>query len=213
LSGAAALLLTNNGGFSCHLVMESGPASKPGKPLVGDLFGRGNKLFFSPDPSCFEHRTGGFGFLWDVAEGRGALLCDTMQGYAPISSRFHATDLVVRRTGQGLRKIAGHACESEEVSVGAVDAPTQVLHVWQSAELRNFPVRMSGVDGRPFDVTLSKVRLGVPAADMFQPPEGFSRFESVEGMLAEMVMRQEKLKRKPTEEVLTPDGKTQGEGR
>ena len=44
---------------------------------------------------------------------------------------------------------------------------------------------------------------------MFQPPEGFARFESAEGMLAEMVMRQEKLKRKPTEEFSTPDTKAQ----
>jgi hypothetical protein len=209
LSGPAALLLTNTGGFSCHLVMETGPASAAGKPLVGEFFGRGSKLFFSPDPSSFDHRTGGFGFLWDVAEGRGFLLCDAMQGYAPISSRFHATSLVARPTSQGSRKIAGRECEPKDVSVSATDAPTEVLHVWEAASLKNFPVRLSGVEGRPFDVTLSKVRLSAPAADMFQPPEGFARFESAEGMLAEMVMRQEKLKRKPTEELSTPDTKPQ----
>jgi len=213
LNGPAALLLTNSGGFSCHLVMVAGSSPQAVPPLVGELFGRGSKLFFSPGPSSFGHRAGGFGFLWDVAEGRGILLCDAMQGYAPISSHFRATNVVVRATGQGSQKIAGHECEPMEVSVSLSEGPMQVLRMWQAMGWKDFPLRLSSAEGPRFDLTLSNVRLEVPVAEMFQPPEGFARFESPEGMMAEMVMRQEKLKRKPGEESLTPDVRSRPETR
>ena len=213
LSGPVALLLTSTPGFSCRVTMAGGAGSASGEPLTGDLFGCTNKLFFAPSPAAFGHRAGGFGFLYDVDQARGFLLCDAMQGYAPVSARFSPTNVAVRSVGRGLEKLGGHSCDTVEVTFELADAPSQVLRVWRALDLQKFPVRISSSQGRPFDVTLSKIRLEVPPADMFLPPEGFARYESSEGMMAEMVMRQEKLKRKLGEEPLVPDLAPQSPGR
>jgi len=213
LNGSVALLLTTLPGFSCHLTMQGGPMAAPSDLLTGELFGCSNKLFFAPAPSSFGGRAGGFGFLYDIDQGQGFMLCDAMQGYAPISSRFSPTDVAVRPLGKGGERVAGHRCEPVEVVVSLADAPRQVLRVWRALDLQKFPVRISTAEGRAFDLTLSRIRLEIPPAEMFRPPEGFARYESPEGMMAEMVMRQEKLKRKPGEEPLIPEVTPQSTGR
>ena len=205
LSGSVALLLTTFPGFSCHVAMQGGPGSGSTQPLAGELFGCSNKLFFAPAPGAFGGRTGGFGFLYDVDQGQGFMLCDTMQGFAPISTRFSPTNISVRVVSKSRERIAGHACEPVEVTISQADGPQQVLRVWRADDLQSFPLRISSAEGRPFDLVLTRVRLNTPPGEMFRTPEGFSRYDSPEGMMAEMVMRQEKLKRKPGEEPLIPE--------
>jgi len=62
------------------------------------------------------------------------------------------------------------------------------------------PLRVAtAAPGRPVIVNLSRIRLEAPSSRLFVPPDGFTRHDSAETMMAEMAMRQENLKRKPTE--------------
>ena len=62
--------------------------------ISGELMGQGGKLLFTPQAtgSRGKHmREAKISFIWDVAEGRGYILSEALQGYAPISSRAKFT--------------------------------------------------------------------------------------------------------------------------
>ena len=96
LRGPASLLLTNTSGFTARVTMEVRPFPSEVQTVSGDLFGRGSKLFFTPDPKAAKSklvRAAGISVLWDVAQARGCILSDALQGCAPVSATLQFTNL------------------------------------------------------------------------------------------------------------------------
>lgn len=200
LTGPTAAILTNNSAFAANVLMESGSAHAGGEELSGQLAGTGTKLFFAPDyssPAGKHLRAGGFNYIWDMAEGRGWLLSDTLQGYSPISSPFRSASVTAQGSSAPIQRANGHTCQQTEVTVTSEQGSSTMFHVWRALDLKGFPVRLS--DGRRLTLTLSNVRLDPISDKLFLPPEGYTRYESPEAMMAEMAMRQANLKRKPVE--------------
>jgi hypothetical protein len=197
-----ALLLTNVDGFRAHVALEGPASGTPNHIVAGELMGRDGKLFFAPEPGAAagKHaRAEDFSYIWNVAEGRGFLLNGPLQGYAPISSSTRFTNIVVTSgssNGAGERA-GGYPCQVSDVKVAAGDGADTALHVWRAKELKGMPVRVTGtLDGAPFTLSLSKVRLESPPPDVFQPPADFTKYSSAELMVNELVARQQNLKRK-----------------
>jgi hypothetical protein len=200
LTGPAAAILSNANAFAANVVMESGPSGSAAGTLSGQLAGSGTKLFFAPDyssPAGKRLRAGGFNFIWDMSEGRGWLLSDSLQGYSPISSPFRSATVTNQPAGTPLERADGHTCQQAQVTVTSEQGSTAVFQVWRATDLKGFPVRLS--DGHRLTLTLSRIRLDPLSAKLFQPPEGFVPYVSPEAMMAEMAMRQANLKRKPVE--------------
>jgi hypothetical protein len=204
LNGPMALLLTNVDGFSAHAVLESGAPANGVELAAGELLGRGGKLLFAPGAgksTAKRARAEDFAFIWDVAANRGYMLNDPLQGYAPISYGRLFTNLA---TSAALNKaatdnVAGHPCQQVEVTVAADDGSASVFRVWQAPDLKGLPVRISGAsDGTPVTLTLSKVRLEAVPNDLFQPPNGFTKYDSAEGLMNELFSRQHNLKQRST---------------
>jgi hypothetical protein len=205
LDGPMAALLTIADGFSAHVVMETRSSSNRAATVSGELLGRGSKLFFAPDestPGEKRHPGGGINFIWDVTAGSGYMLSEALQGYAPISSGVRVTNVVI---GTGTEnsapeKIGGHPCEQEQVSVASSDGSATVFHIWRAMDLRGFAVRINPATNSTFlSLNFSSVRLETPSGELFQPPDGFTKYDSAEALMNELMARQQNLRRSTTD--------------
>ncbi len=198
LTGPAGVLLTNVEGFSAHVVMKSDSLDPQQNGTSGELLCRGAKLLFAPDPGKQnkKYSRGGFSFIWDVATGHGTVLSEALQAYAPVSVNASSTNLITHPAGAASEAAGGHAGEVEEDIVELTDGSRAVFRVVRAADLKRFPVHLSSVSNMPpFTLSFSKIRLVSPPTDLFVPPNGFTKYESAEAMMTELVMRQHNLRR------------------
>ena len=199
LNGPMALLLTNTGGFRAHAELDTGVGVTD-----GELMGRGGKLMFAPGPSrSAGKRSGvaGSAFIWDVTANRGFLLNDPLQAYASLAATRQFTNLVLGSALNGAlpEKISGHPCQPAQATVAASDGSVTGFRLWRAADLNGLPLRITRAsDGSPLTLTLSKVRLETLPDDLFQPPNGFVKYDSAEGLMNELAARQQNLKHRPT---------------
>jgi hypothetical protein len=201
-----AVLLTNLDGFSAHVELQN-QSLAPTSSGSGELLGRGDKFFFAPAPKSFarkEARLAGFSFIWDVSENRGYLLSEALQGYAPLSANSHFTNILSRPNGAVAKTVSGHECQAEEVSIHSSGGSTAQFEVWRANDLKAFPIRI--LTANPANspaLNFSNVKLEPPSLRLFQPPDGFTKYESPEGMMSEMAMRQQYMKHSHSSE--TPE--------
>ena len=204
LNGPMALLLTNLNGFRAHAVLESGVSAQGVVATEGELMGRGGKLVFAPGPSSATGKRSspeGAAFIWDVTANRGFLLNDPMQAYAPISINRQFTNVVTgsAMNGAAAERISGHPCQLAQATVAASDGSITGFRLCRATDLNGFPVRITlASDGPPLTLTLSRIRLETLPDDLFQPPKGFAKYDSAEGLINELAARQNNFKRLPT---------------
>jgi len=196
LVGPAALLLTNAAGYIAAIHVQGD--SVMGKPEVttGELLARGSKLFFVPDASTHQRagRGGGLSFIWDAAERKGYVLDEPMQAYAPISSSVQFTNLAVLSSESlATVKLAGSLCRRATATASAADGSTTSFQICQSAET-GLALQITSTQPR-FDLQFSKLELRAPANDVFAPPAGFTRYDSLEAMMNELASRQHDIRR------------------
>jgi hypothetical protein len=205
-----ALLLTNVDGFRAHVVLQSG-TSAPGAPLAaGELMVRGGKMLFAPEPNkaaTKKARAQESAFIWDVNTNAGYVLNEPLQGYAPVSSSRHYTNLTARATvissaHPAAEIIGGHPCQITDVTVTASDGAATFFQVWRATDLKGLPLRIiCPTNGMPMTLTLTKVQLETLPADLFVPPSGFTKYESTEALMAELGLRGMNLGRKPVYQI------------
>jgi hypothetical protein len=211
LNGPMALLLTNVDGFRARVVLESGAPAQAAPMAAGELLVRGSQLLFAPEPSRApkkQARVRDSAFIWDVNGNHGYVLNDPLQAYAPMSSNRQYTTLTVGATlnNPAPERIAGHPCLATEVTVTASDGATTFFQVWRARDLNALPLRINcPSNGMPVSLTLSKVRLETVPEDLFLPPNGFTRYDSVEALMTELALRGMNLGRKPIYPIEDPD--------
>lgn len=193
LVGPAAVFLTNTTGFSAQIETRTGNLVTEESGSRGQLLGSGSKLIFAPlhDKSAEKKSRGGnFLFIWDVAQGRGYLLSEALQGYAPLSSDLRATNVIGKATAA-----AGHVADFATVQMNNGTAETfQVL--WP-ADAKAVPLHINSISNAiPLAVSVLKARLEPVPADMFAPPDGFAKYDSPEALVDELAARQRNLRRK-----------------
>lgn len=204
LNGPMALLLTNTPGFRAHAVLESGASATGVEVTEGELMGRGGKLVFAPGPGSSAGKRShlrGSAFIWDVTAGRGYLLDDPLQAYAPISANCQFTNITTGSAPNGAapETISGHPCQSAQATVAASDGSVTGFRLWRATDLNGLPLRITRAsDGAPLTLTLSKVRLESIPDDLFLPPNGFRKYDSAEGLMNEFAARQQHLKKRST---------------
>lgn len=199
LTGPSSVLLTNWGGFSAHVEIQAPGALNSGKPASGQLLSRGSRLFYAPesDESTGNRRkTGGFAFIWDVAQSKGYVLSDALQGYAPVAAELHVTNVTVQPGANSAQRYSGHPSEPATAIVSTTDGVAG-FELLRAIDLNAFPIRIeSATNSSVFTLSISKVRFEQPAADVFSPPDGFTRYTSAEVMADELAARQSNLRRK-----------------
>jgi hypothetical protein len=214
LKSAAALLLTNSDGFIGHVAvgapsLSSLPehASYAEDRVSGELFGRQGKLFFLPDETVKSKRplNGGVSFIWDATQNKGFVLSEALQGYAPISSSTLFTNLLITNADTALtEKIAGQTCQRATALASAADGTTAAFEIWRAPESKGFPLRIVSTNPPGFDLHFAKMEPRTPSNEQFSIPPGFTKYESLEGMMNELVARQHDIRRTGTGALTIP---------
>jgi len=187
LTSPVAVLLTNTPGFSARVNVTT-----QGKTKSGQLLGRENNLLFAQDPptgSSKRHRYEQSSFIWNVAEGKGYVLNDPLQGYAPVSTTTKTTGAVSLVNSGLLEDVGGHHCKRVEKTVTLSDGSTAAYTVWEATDLKGFPVRIKSANGS-FTFDFSKIQLENIPAGLFLLPDGFLKFSSPESMTSELMERE-----------------------
>jgi len=195
------LLFTNVPGFRAHVVLESGT---PPHPLAeGELMGQGGKLVFVPTlnkAALKRSPAAASAFIWDVPARSGCILSGPMQAYAPLDSKVQFTNFVSSPTPAPAApvRIDGRLCQSADAIITASDGSLTSYRFWRAADLNNLPLRVTCVSAAaPTTLTLSKARLESQPNDLFQPPNGFTKYESAQALTRELLVRHDSLKRRP----------------
>ncbi len=209
MTGPSSVLLTNRPGYTARVTIQSEDLSHPAA-RAGQLYCGGGTLFYGPEAKGADGKTvddSGFAFVWDVAKSEGFVLSEALQGYAPFSSSQRVTNVtfqsasVVGTAG----KEPGSPAEAE-MQLG--DGTKARFHVWRASGFNGPPLRISTItNATPFDVRITNVRIGPPPAELFSPPNGFTKYSSPEAMMDELVARKLNLRRKAAPELppLTPN--------
>ncbi len=200
LTGAAGLLLTNRGSFSARLEVQSETSLGTELTSSGQLLGSGTRLFYAPEsdeaPDAKKQR-GGYSYIWDVGQGRGYVLGEALQGYAPVNAELQVTNLETAVSKRAEQRTSGHPCEAVNIKAQMRDGGATELAVLQATDLRGFPLQIQAQGKGPtFTVLISKLRFENFPTNIFDPPDGFTRYPNPQSMADELAARQHNLKRR-----------------
>ncbi|PWU13936.1 MAG: hypothetical protein C5B50_18315 [Verrucomicrobia bacterium] len=208
LSRPMSILLTNSPGYSAQVTLDSGLGADHGSITTGQLLCRSNKFIFAPDANHEiekRFRVGSLLFVWDPAESRGMVMSEILQGYAPISFSVHPTNIASSPVMSAPERLDGNACREAATTIATSDGLLSFYHLWQAPDLKNLPLRISTTNAAPLTVTLSKVRFEPPPEKIFEPREGFTRYESAEAMMTELIVRRQKQRSKSSSQLSLPE--------
>jgi hypothetical protein len=211
MSGPAAVFLTNLDGFSAQATVRIQPAAAPARTISGPLLGRRGKLFFEPAPSKAEGKRADsrqFSFIWDAAAGSGYILSEDLQGYAPVASagRFATPVTEPSASPTTWRTFEDHPVRAETATCAAGDGSRAVFQLLRARDLNGLALLVDSTNGPvPFTLTLSKVRMDPLAAELFNPPEGFTKYPSEQALLNELASREQSLQGQPQERRYRPE--------
>jgi hypothetical protein len=195
MNGPMSLVLKEAGEFAANVVWVP-PAGTNGPQVVGLLVGSGGKLRFLPDTkggSSKHNPLPGVSFLWDVRVGSGYVLCEMLQGYAPVTSDIHYTNLQAQPhpSQPEASRVDGHACAQETARVSASDGSVHELQVFRAADLNGFPMRITaGGDASGSVLSLTKASVTAPARELLTVPDGFTQYKNPDAMVVELNLRQ-----------------------
>jgi hypothetical protein len=167
VTGPATGLLTNLDGYHCQFAISFGAAGENQLMAAGELHERDGKLCFEPVFKKSKRKgidAGAFSLIWDVAGKQGYVLSEGLQGYAPVAA--------AEANGGESKKVAG-------------------LRVERANDLNGLATRIESLDAmRPFTLTLSDIKPGLPSPNRFVAPDGFTKYESESALLGELASRQ-----------------------
>ncbi len=198
LNGPMSVLLTNRAGYAAHVTVQGDAFAAGGEVKSGQLYCRGNELLFAPvQMQKKQARSGGFAFIWNVADSKGYVLSGALQGYAPVSSSVQPTNVVLQPQPTAER-IDGHPATRETAVVQMSDGSSATFEVWRASDLNGLPLRISTANPVVLTLTFSDLRPAPPPDDVFALPDDFTKYSSPEALADEVAARQHNLHRKNT---------------
>lgn len=84
----------------------------------------------------------------------------------------------------------GHPCVKAKAVVTSKDGTKFESLVWKATDLKQFPVRIERTEGRMNVVmTFKEIDLAKPGAELFDPPTGTTKYNSMQAMLQAIVLK------------------------
>jgi len=191
-TGPALALVTNTSGFTAKVQIQT-PGSKGPHIRTGRLIGLDSRflLVFDHKKSLIlkkEAASETTFFIWDVNQGRGFVLNEALQGYAPYSVAAHVTTVKVEDSSV-YDKLGGYRSQRGEASAVLSDGSTTRFTVFRAKDLNNFPVQIK-LDNGQCIVTFSDVKFERVSPGVFTPPDGFTAHQNPSAMLGTLMERQ-----------------------
>jgi hypothetical protein len=194
LAGPMAVLLTNVDGFSAKMTGTISASNGSQRTLSGDLLGRQGTLIYQPENAAKGKRVrseGGMFFIWNESSHSGFVLSDPLQAFAPAFTNVSPTNVVLVATGAAEEEANGHLCRRFDAVVQCNDGSAPRFRLWEAQDAKGFPVRIESPPG-PGQMTLnfSNLHLQPPPAELFDPPDGFMKYETPVALMNELIIRQ-----------------------
>jgi len=108
----------------------------------------------------------------------------------PLPAAATNLNFKVMTTELGKETVAGHPCVESKVFVIDDKGATNEFTVWNATDLKKFPVKIFR-GGPDADVTMlfTDVSLTKPAANLFDPPAGYARYDNMQTMMQTEMMK------------------------
>lgn len=108
------------------------------------------------------------------------------------------SDYKAEVTELGKETIGGQACIKNKVVVTDNEDRKHEFTVWNATELDNFPVQIeSSQDGTKVTWLFRDVKLGKPAAALFDPPSDYKKYDSLMALMQEQMMKRMQKETRP----------------
>lgn len=97
----------------------------------------------------------------------------------------------IERKELGKETLDGHPCVKTAVTVTPADGKPIEMTVWEATDLKNFPIQTQMVqDGTTVTNRFKNVKMGKPDSNLFEPPAGYTKHDSVQSMMMGAAMKQ-----------------------
>jgi hypothetical protein len=93
-------------------------------------------------------------------------------------------------TDIGKETIDGHPCVKRKLTVTDEKGKTQEAFVWAATDLKNFPIKMELKQKRnTIQIQYKSPVLEKPDAKLFEPPAGYTKHDSIQGLMQSAMMK------------------------
>jgi len=93
-------------------------------------------------------------------------------------------------TKLGEETIDGHPCIKNKVVVTDKDGTPHESTVWNATDLKQFPIKIvTSEDGNSTTMSFTGITLDKPAASNFEAPSGYTKYDSIQAMMQQMMMK------------------------
>jgi hypothetical protein len=123
------------------------------------------------------------------------LIYPGLNSYAEIAERDAAAsaspdDFKVETEKLGSETVDGHDCVKNKVTVTDKEGNKHVSTVWNAADLKNFPIKITTVEsGNNATMLFKNISFEKPAAGNFEPPTGLTKYDNVQTMMQTEMMK------------------------
>ena len=123
------------------------------------------------------------------------LIYPGLQAYAenPMQDRestASAADYKMESTELGKDSVDGHPCVKTKVIVTDDQGTKHESVVWNATDLKKFPVKIETVQqGQTMTILFKDVNLAKPDAGLFEPPSDYTKYDSIQTMMREQMMK------------------------
>jgi len=99
-------------------------------------------------------------------------------------------DSKVEITELGKETVAGHPCVKNKAVVTDKQGEKHEFIVWNATDLKNFPVKIEmNEQGSAITTSYSDISFAKPAASLFTPPTGYTKYDNVQEMMQAVMMK------------------------
>ena len=122
------------------------------------------------------------------------LVYPSLQAYAiiptPNNKEQDESKIKMESTELGKETVEGQPCIKNKVVITEPDGTKSEATVWNATALKKFPVRIeTAKDTTKVRMTFRNVKLAKPDAKLFDPPSNYKKYENVQSMMQEAIMK------------------------
>jgi hypothetical protein len=208
LSGSTAKLFGDNSTFSANLEMQTSTGTE-NMTMPGRIFFDNGKSRFEMDTAelkggkmspqaAAQMKSIGMDKMIMISRPDkkvGYQVYPSMQAYVENAlpdreSSGTSEDFKIEVTELGKETIEGHPCIKNKTIVTDKDGAKHESLVWNATDLKKFPIKIEHTeDTTKVTMLFRDVSLSKPAADLFDPPIGATKYDSMQSMMQEVMMK------------------------
>ena len=96
----------------------------------------------------------------------------------------------IAETQLGKETVAGHPCVKSKAVVTDDKGEKHESTVWRATDLKNFPVKIEANENNtPVTMIFKDIKLAKPDAAQFEPPKDFKRYDNMQSLMQEEMMK------------------------